>query len=105
LVLSTKAFEKGQKPALDFGLSVSRLGGAVQIANMKKLGTALRRELLSYLETREVFELANIDEMNDEMKNKITRGKQILERVIQYKFSPLDPDGLQARFDGILSAD
>jgi F-type H+-transporting ATPase subunit alpha len=103
LVLSTKAFEKGQKPALDFGLSVSRLGGAVQIASMKKLGTALRRELLSYLETREVFELANIDEMNDEMKNKITRGKQILDRVIQYKFSPLDPEGLQGRFAGILS--
>jgi F-type H+-transporting ATPase subunit alpha len=55
IVTSTKAFEKGQRPAIDFGLSVSRLGGAVQTAEMKALGTAARRELLAYLETREVF--------------------------------------------------
>ena len=38
IVLSNKAFLKGQKPAIDYGVSVSRLGGAVQDEKMKKLG-------------------------------------------------------------------
>jgi F-type H+-transporting ATPase subunit alpha len=98
IVLSAKNFEKGQKPAVNFGLSVSRLGGAVQADNMRKLGASVRRELLSYLETREVFELANVDEMNREMQAKIKRGRQMLERMNQYKFSPLDADGIESRF-------
>ena len=57
IVLSAKNFEKGQKPAINYGLSVSRLGGAVQTKELKKLGSVVRRELLSYLESRAVFEL------------------------------------------------
>jgi F-type H+-transporting ATPase subunit alpha len=98
LVLSAKAFEKGQKPAIDFGLSVSRLGGAVQIPRLRKVGAEVRRELLSYLETREVFELVNMDEMNEDMRRKITRGRAITELVNQYKFSPIDPDEMVSRF-------
>jgi F-type H+-transporting ATPase subunit alpha len=98
LVLSAKAFERGQKPAVDFGLSVSRLGGAVQIPELRKIGADVRRELLSYLETREVFELVNMDEMNEDMRNKITRGRSITELVNQYKFSPLGPQDMVARF-------
>ena len=44
LVLSRKNFEAGQKPAINYGLSVSRLGGAVQDGEMKKLGARVRRE-------------------------------------------------------------
>ncbi|MDR0906958.1 MAG: F0F1 ATP synthase subunit alpha [Oscillospiraceae bacterium] len=98
IVTSTKFFEKGQKPAINFGLSVSRLGGQVQIPSMKKLGTSVRRELLSYLETKEIFELANIDEMSVEMRTKLLMGKEMLERMKQYRFSPLDPDGMVERF-------
>lgn len=86
IVLSTKAFEKGQKPAIQYGLSVSRLGGAVQTADMKKLGANIRRRLLSYLETRDIFELANMDEMGEELRNRMTSGKEILDKFNQGKF-------------------
>ena len=58
------------KPAIDYGLSVSRLGGNVQTKEMKALGSKVRQNLLSYLETREVYELANIDEMSKELQEK-----------------------------------
>ncbi|MDO4438757.1 MAG: F0F1 ATP synthase subunit alpha [Eubacteriales bacterium] len=88
LILSASSFQKGQKPAIDYGLSVSRLGGAVQLPEMKKLGAVVRRELLSYLETRKVYELANEDEMSDELKSKLRKGKAILDDLNQYKYSP-----------------
>ena len=42
IILSEKSFQKGQKPAINYGLSVSRLGGAVQTDAMKKLGARVR---------------------------------------------------------------
>ena len=88
LVLSRRNFEKGQKPAIDYTLSVSRLGGAVQDKDMKALGAKVRQRFLSYLETREVYELANTDEMSFEMQAKLEEGRRIEERLLQYKFSP-----------------
>ena len=88
LVLSRKNFEKGQKPAIDYTLSVSRLGGAVQDKDMKRLGAKVRQKFLSYLETREVYELANTDEMSPEMHARLQEGRRIEERLLQYKFSP-----------------
>lgn len=91
IVLSAKNFEKGQKPAINYGLSVSRLGGAVQSAAMKKAGPPLRRELLAYLEQREVFELANADEMGEGLRRTMRRGAQILIMLRQSKFAGRTP--------------
>lgn len=88
LVLSSNSFNKGEKPAIDYGLSVSRLGGAVQEDDMKETGAELRRSLLSYLETRDVYELANIDEMGEELRTKMEDGKKIISNLMQYKYSP-----------------
>ena len=88
LVLSSKNFAKGQKPALNYGLSVSRLGGNVQDPDMKKLGSLVRRELLEYLEVRDIYELANIDEMGEELQHRMKEGKKILDKLSQNKFSP-----------------
>lgn len=88
IVLSAKNFAKGEKPAINYGLSVSRLGGNVQSDDMKKVGTKLRRELLSYLEVRSVYELANIDEMSKELQKKMKDGKVMLDKLKQYKYSP-----------------
>ena len=88
LVLSSKNFTKGEKPALDYGLSVSRLGGNVQAPDMKKTGSLVRNKLLEYLEVRDIYELANIDEMSEELQNRLKEGKVILDKVGQYKFSP-----------------
>lgn len=102
IVLSKKNFDKGQKPAIQYGLSVSRLGGAVQEPEVKKLGAKVRRELLSYLETREVYEMANMDEMSKEMRDRLTRGGKLLDGLNQYKFSPQAPEEFLPKFSGIL---
>ena len=99
IVLSTKNFQKGEKPAINYGLSVSRLGGAVQTKPMKELGANVRRLLLNYLETRDVYELANTDEMSDELKLKLFRGKKILEQLIQKKYSPIREEEIIIKFD------
>lgn len=88
IVLSKKDFEKGQKPAINYGLSVSRLGSAVQDKKMKEVGATVRLELLSYLETRDIYELANTDQMAASLREKLINGKKLNESLRQYKFSP-----------------
>lgn len=102
IVLSRKNFDKGQKPAIQYGLSVSRLGGAVQDAPVKKLGARVRRELLSYLETREVYEMANMDEMSQKMRDRLKRGAEILKGLNQQKFAPQAPEEFLTKFSQIL---
>ncbi len=101
IVLSKKSFDRGEKPAINYGLSVSRLGGAVQTGPMKKLGARVRRELLSYLETREVYELANVDEMGKELQDRLKRGAKLLKGLGQYKYSPLSQEEIIKKFEDI----
>lgn len=101
IVLSAKNFEKGQKPAINYGLSVSRLGGAVQDKAMKKAGPPVRRELLSYLEQRDVFELANADEMSEGMRNTMRRGANILNMLKQGKFAPRTTEEMVASAESV----
>lgn len=98
IVLSAKSFQKGEKPAIDYGLSVSRLGGQVQEEAVKKIGNDVRRKLLSYLETRSVYELVNSDDMSIELKNKFMEGKIILSSLNQYKFSPRSSEEMVEMF-------
>ncbi len=88
IVLSEKNFTKGEKPAIDYGLSVSRLGGNVQDAEMKKVGSKVRIDLLSYLDVRQIYELANIDEMSEDLQRRLRDGKEMVDKLKQYKFSP-----------------
>ena len=88
IVLSEKNFTKGEKPAIDYGLSVSRLGGNVQDSNMKKVGSKVRIDLLSYLDVRQIYELANTDEMSEDLQRRLREGKMMVEKLKQYKFSP-----------------
>lgn len=88
IVLSSKNFAKGEKPAIDYGLSVSRLGGNVQDSTMKKVGSKVRIDLLSYLDVRQIYELANVDEMSEDLQKRLKDGKRILDNLRQYKFSP-----------------
>lgn len=105
IVLSKKNFDKGQKPAIHYGLSVSRLGGAVQTADMKKLGAVVRRELLTYLETREVYEMANMDEMSKEMRARLMRGSRIVEGLTQYKYQAISSENCIQKFQAIMEGD
>lgn len=101
IVLSEKSFQKGEKPAINYGLSVSRLGGAVQDPSIRKIGSIVRRKLLSYLETRYIYELVNMDEMSAELKNQFMEGMIILDNLKQYKFSPKTIEEMTSLFAGI----
>jgi F-type H+-transporting ATPase subunit alpha len=103
LVLSAKNFAKGEKPAVDYGLSVSRLGGNVQSEEMKKIGSKLRRELLSYLEVRDVYELANMDEMSSELQQKMKSGHTMIDKLKQYKFTPKSKEEMINDFNFLFS--
>ena len=102
IVLSEKMFKKGQKPALNYGLSVSRLGSAVQKEGIKKIGAKVRQELLSYLETADVYQLVNIESMSEELKEKIQRGQKILDLLKQPKFYSFNENMLIEKFGFIL---
>ena len=101
LVLSLKKFNRGERPAIDYGLSVSRLGGAVQSREMKKIGIKTRQDLLSYLEIREIYELVNLDDLGENMKNRMIEGAKILSKLNQYKYSPLTKEQMTNLFDDI----
>ena len=88
IVTSIKNFKKGQKPAIDYGLSVSRLGGAVQEQHMKIVGSKLRRKLLSYLDMKNIYELVDVDDFGTDIKNQLIEGQSLLSRLNQYKYSP-----------------
>jgi len=105
IVLSDKMFQSGQKPAIDFGLSVSRLGGAVQKEQIKVIGSTVRRELLSYLETADVYQLVNVESMSPELRTKLEEGKKILDSLKQPKFSPLSENELINKFKFIVHMD
>ena len=105
IVMSTKNFTKGEKPAIDYGLSVSRLGGNVQASDMKKVGSKVRIELLSYLDVRQIYELANIDEMSEELQRKLKDGKKILDNLRQYKFSPKSKEEMMNSYKFVTERD
>ena len=101
IVLSRDAFVRGEKPAINYGLSVSRLGGSVQTKELRELGANIRQTLLSYLETRDVYELANEDDMSQELRDKLFKGKKILDALQQYKYSPLTPEQVITKFSSL----
>ena len=105
IVLSTKNFAKGEKPAIDYGLSVSRLGGNVQSKDMKRVGSKVRIELLSYLDVRQIYELANIDEMSEDLQRRLRDGKRILDGLKQYKFSPKSKDEMMKTYEFLTGRD
>ena len=105
IVLSAKNFAKGEKPAIDYGLSVSRLGGNVQTAEMKRVGSKVRIELLSYLDVREIYELANTDEISEDLQRRLKEGKIIVKNLQQYKFSPKSKRNMINLFEFLVSKD
>lgn len=105
IVLSAKNFAKGEKPAIDYGLSVSRLGGNVQTAEMKRVGSKVRIELLSYLDVREIYELANTDEISEDLQRRLKEGKIIVKNLQQYKFSPKSKKDMINLFEFLVSKD
>jgi F-type H+-transporting ATPase subunit alpha len=92
IYLETDLFYAGIRPAVNVGLSVSRVGGAAQIKAMKKIAGKLRLELAQYRELAAFAQFAT--DLEGTTRQQIERGKRITELLKQPQYQPL-PVGLQ----------
>ncbi|MFA5927454.1 MAG: F0F1 ATP synthase subunit alpha [Patescibacteria group bacterium] len=87
IFLETDLFYQGIRPALNIGISVSRVGGAAQIKAMKKVAGRLKLEMAQYREMAAFAQFAS--DLDPETKKTIERGKRITEVMKQSQYSPL----------------
>jgi F-type H+-transporting ATPase subunit alpha len=88
LYFSTDLFKKGFKPAIDFGLSVSRIGNKAQWPAMKELSKSLRIDYLQYKELLQMTQLRTTG-LSKEAEARIKRGEAINQLIIQDKNKPV----------------
>jgi F-type H+-transporting ATPase subunit alpha len=86
IYLSTDLFNKGTKPAIDFGLSVSRIGSKAQWPVIKELSGRLRLEYVQYQELLQMTQLRT--NLSGEAAARLRRGETITELLIQDKNQP-----------------
>ena len=90
IFLETNLFNSGQRPAVDVGLSVSRVGGNAQIKAMKKVAGTLKLDLAQYREL-EAFAKFGSD-LDEATQSQLTRGSRLLEILKQKQYSPIDTE-------------
>jgi len=90
IFLETNLFNSGQRPAVDVGLSVSRVGGNAQIKAMKKVAGTLKLDLAQYREL-EAFAKFGSD-LDEATQAQLTRGSRLLEILKQKQYSPIDTE-------------
>ena len=90
IFLETNLFNSGQRPAVDVGLSVSRVGGNAQIKAMKKVAGTIKLELAQYREL-EAFAKFGSD-LDEATQAQLTRGSRLLEILKQPQYSPIDTE-------------
>ena len=86
IFLESELFYSGQRPAINVGVSVSRVGGAAQIKAMKKIAGPLRVNLAQYRELA-VFAQFGSD-LDKATKDKLTQGERLLEALKQDLYAP-----------------
>ena len=87
IYLETEMFNSGFRPAVNAGLSVSRVGGAAQIKAMKKIAAPIRTELAQY---RELASFAQFGSERDaDPKEKLAQGERIKEVLKQPQYQPM----------------
>jgi len=87
IFLETDLFYKGIRPALNVGLSVSRVGGDAQIKPMKKVAGSMKLGLAQFREMEAFAQFAS--DLDPETKKQIDRGQRITELSKQAQFSPM----------------
>jgi len=87
IFLESELFYSGQRPAINVGISVSRVGGAAQIKAMKKIAGPLRVNLAQYRELA-VFSQFGSD-LDQTTRCKLLQGERLLETLKQDQYSPL----------------
>ena len=87
IYLETEMFNSGFRPAINAGLSVSRVGGAAQIKAMKKIAAPIRTELAQYRELASFAQFGS--ELDDDTKEKLAQGERIREVLKQPQYRPM----------------
>ena len=87
IYLETEMFNSGFRPAVNAGLSVSRVGGAAQIKAMKKIAAPIRVELAQYRELASFAQFGS--ELDDDTKEKLAQGERIKEILKQPQYQPM----------------
>ncbi len=87
IYLQRDLFHAGVRPAIDVGVSVSRVGGDAQIQAMKKVAAKLRLDLAAYYELLDFARLGT--ELDPAAQRRLDRGKRMVELLKQSPFSPL----------------
>ena len=87
IYLETEMFNSGFRPAVNAGLSVSRVGGAAQIKAMKKISAPIRTELAQYRELAAFSQFGS--ELDADTKEKLAQGERIKEVLKQPQYKPM----------------
>jgi len=87
IFLETDLFNSGIRPAINVGLSVSRVGGAAQIKATKQVAGTLRLDLAQYRELQAFAQFAS--DLDDVSKSQLSRGQRMVEVLKQPPYSPL----------------
>ena len=87
IYLETEMFNSGFRPAVNAGLSVSRVGGSAQIKAMKKIAAPIRTELAQYRELAAFSQFGS--ELDADTKEKLAQGERIKEVLKQAQYQPM----------------
>ena len=92
IYLETDLFNSGFRPAINAGLSVSRVGGAAQTKIVKKLGGGIRLALAQYRELAAFAQFAS--DLDEATRKQLERGQRVMELMKQKQYSPLSVAGI-----------
>jgi F-type H+-transporting ATPase subunit alpha len=87
IFLETDLFNSGIRPAINVGLSVSRVGGAAQIKAMKQVSGTLRLDLASFRELQAFAQFAS--DLDEHSRNQLERGQRMVEVLKQPPYQPI----------------
>ena len=87
IFLESDLFNAGIRPAINAGLSVSRVGGAAQTKIIKKLGGGIRLDLAQYRELAAFAQFAS--DLDESTRKQIERGQRVTELMKQKQYSPM----------------
>ena len=88
IFLESDLFNSGFRPAINAGLSVSRVGGAAQTKIIKKLGGGVRLALAQYRELAAFSQFAS--DLDEQTRKQLERGERVMELMKQNQYAPLD---------------
>src|SRR3546814_734847 len=87
IFLETDLFNAGVRPAINAGISVSRVGGAAQTKIVKKMSGGIRTDLAQYRELAAFAQFAS--DLDDATRRQLERGKSVVELLKQPQYQPL----------------